>query len=239
MDWIDVARAIAPIAPFAGSVLGGLIPFPGASAIGQGLGTLIAKSFGVDATPDAVHAAVTSSPNEMALARINAAMEEAKAQWPALADAEKAWAQAVAAGAAETNATMRVELQHEHWFFTGWRATAGWIFDAFMAPCGVLLLVAIYRVLKTSPAPLQDLTAAWPILLSYIGALAAMVGVIVNGRSLEKCAAIGAGTNPHAPTPTVVPAPAPPASSPPKTISPKPIITTKVGNVADRQAGGL
>ncbi len=202
MDWKDVAKLIAPLAPAAGSILGGLVPFPGASLIGQKFGEVIARQFGVAPTPEAVAGAVQANPNEVILARINAATETARAEIEGFTEVEKAWAEVAATSIVNVNATMRAELGHEHWFFTGWRPAAGWILDFYAVVLGAMLSAAAFlSAFMGQSAPLKTLTDAWPIFAAFFGVLAALVGVYVFARSKEKAVAIEAG----APMPNATP----------------------------------
>ena len=190
MDWRDVAKAVAPLAPTLGGFLGGFIPFPGGGLAGQMLGNVIAKQFGVEPTPDAVGKAIAASPNEVALARLNAAMEEARAQWPAIAEMEKAWAKAQETAAIQVNETMRAEIGREHWFFNGWRPAAGWLFNIFAVICIVLLTIAALRAGGGDHALINAIKEIQTMAGALLGSLAAIVGVYVIGRSQEKSKAI-------------------------------------------------
>lgn len=188
MDWLAVAKLLGPMAPVLGGVLGGLIPVPGAALAGQALGSVLARSLGVPATPEAVSKAIQESPNEVLLARLSAAVEEAKATWPAYAEVEKAYYEAQARIAETVNVTMRAELGHQHWFFTGWRPAAGWVLVYFMTFFGGMLLWATGVTIGRVAEPLKEISAAWPVYTAYIGALSALVGVFIVGRSQEKVA---------------------------------------------------
>lgn len=189
MDWSTVGKLIGPLAPAAGSILGGLIPFPGASLIGQKLGELIAGQFGVPPTPQAVSEAIATAGEETARAKINAAVEQARIQVDGYVDIEKAYQHTIEVGLIETGATMRAELDRQHWFFTGWRPAAGWIFDISALVFGAMLSVAAAQAaFWNNPTPLKILTDAWPIFLAYLGTLALMVGVYIVGRTQEKVA---------------------------------------------------
>lgn len=188
MNWSIVGKLIGPLAPAAGSILGGLIPFPGASLIGQKLGELIAGQFGVPPTPQAVSEAIATAGEETARAKINAAVEQARVQVQGYVDIEKAYQHTIEVGLVETGQTMRAELDHEHWFFTGWRPASGWIFDIYATLFGGILIVAAFREMAASPTPLKVISDAWPLFAAYFGSLAAMVGVYIVGRSQEKVA---------------------------------------------------
>lgn len=188
MDWSQVGKMIAPLAPVLGGVLGGFIPIPGASLALEALGGVVATALGVPPTPAAVAQAVKTNPNELLIAQLQAATEEAKVKWPAFAEVEKAYYEAQARAIEAVNATMRVEMlpENRHWFYTGWRPAAGWIFDIYAALFGAILVWAALQAVGGRPEPLVALSNAWPIFLAHLGILAAMVGVYVIGRSQEK-----------------------------------------------------
>lgn len=201
MDWFGVAKLIAPLAPALGGILGGFIPVPGAALAGQALGNVIASALGVPATPAAVAGAATTMEERVLIARLNAASEEARAKWPAFAEAEKAYYDAQAKIAESVNVTMRAEQlpENRHWFYTGWRPAAGWIFDVFASVDGVILAWAMFRAMTGDAAPLRALAEAWPLIAAHLGFLAAMVGVYVIGRSQEKAKLIENVTAPAVP----------------------------------------
>ena len=189
MDLMAIGKLIAPLAPAAGSILGGLIPFPGGSLIGQKFGELIAGQFGVPPTPQAISEAMASAGEETARAKINAATEQARIQIDGFVEMEKAYLATVQVSLTQTGETMRAELKRQHWFFTGWRPAAGWIFDLSALVFGVMLAVAAAQAaFMGNPTPLKILSDAWPIFLAYLGTLALMVGVYIVGRSQEKVA---------------------------------------------------
>jgi hypothetical protein len=196
MDWFGIAKLIAPLAPALGGVLGGFIPVPGGALAGQALGNVIARSLGVPATPEAVAGAVVTMEERVLIAKLNAATEEARAKWPAFAEAEKAYYDAQARVAETVNATIRAELSAEnrHWFYTGWRPAAGWVFDFFAVAFGSILTWASLLAVWGNAVPLRLLTEAWPLFAAYLGILAAMVGVYVIGRSQEKAKVIETAT---------------------------------------------
>src|SRR5688500_13170717 len=58
MDWSALTPLIANAAPTIGSLLGGLIPFPGGAILGQVAGKIVAEALGVPPTPEAVKTAI-------------------------------------------------------------------------------------------------------------------------------------------------------------------------------------
>jgi hypothetical protein len=187
MDWKDIGKIVAPIAPVAGSILGGLLPIPGGSLIGEKFGQLIAGAFGVAPTPQAVSDAIANSKEETVRANITAATEQARIQIEGFVALEQAHLRAVEAGLHETGATMRAENEQRHWFYTGWRPMIGWVFMLFAFSFGVMLTIAAaWAAVKQDGKALQILSDAWPIFLSYFGVLGLMVGVYIPSRSFEK-----------------------------------------------------
>lgn len=189
MDWSAVVPVVATLAPTAGSILGGLLPFPGGSLIGQKFGEAIAKQFGLPptATASQLNEAIAVAGEETARAKINAAMEQCRAEISGFVELEKI----AAASTAQTNQTMRFELEHQSWFYTGWRPTIGWIFVIFSFLFGLMLIVAAAAAaFFSNEKPLKILTDGWPIFGTYFGVLGLMVGVYIPSRSMEKKAAV-------------------------------------------------
>lgn len=206
MDWKSLAPLIGALAPTAGKIIGGFLPIPFASVIGEQFGNVIARQFGTT-TPAATAEAIRSDPE--AVAKINAAMEIGKAQINGFVEAEKAALDAVKVGLEQTGQTMRLELapENRHWFYTGWRPAIGWVFVLFSISFGSMLtLAAAGAALSDNARPLQILTDAWPIFLAYFGTLGLMVGVYIPSRSLDKAKFVDTSTVPAKPAP---PAPAP------------------------------
>lgn len=187
MDWKDLAPIVGAIAPTAGSILGGLIPFPGGSIIGEKFGQFIADALGVARDPAAVRAKLDADSGQT-IAAINAATERARVEIQGFVDMERAVQATIQESIRQTNETMRVEIlpENRHWFFTGWRPAAGWTLIWFMVGLGLIILWATVLAVAGNPAPLNTISAAWPIYLSYIASLAAVVGVYVVARSQDK-----------------------------------------------------
>lgn len=193
-EWTDVGKLIAPLAPTIGGLLGGLIPFPGGGLAGQALGNIIARQFGVEPTPDAVGNAVLSANNEVAIAKLRAATEEAKVQWPAIADMEKARLHYEEIALSQVNVTARAELLVESKFKTWWRPMNGWVLAGENASLGLMLLVGLVEAAMRSPQLLNTMQNSWPLIATVLGIPAAVVGVTVFSRTQEKVAAMTTGT---------------------------------------------
>lgn len=208
MNWLDVAKLIAPLAPAAGSILGGLVPFPGGSFVGQKFGELIAGQLGVPPTPDAVHTTLqeklAQNQHEEVIATIKAATDKARSEIAGFVDIEKAYWHAVEVGLEQTGQSMRAEIlpENRHWFFTGWRPAIGWVFATTALCFGIMLVIVTGATALQAADPLKTLNDAWPLFLSYFGVLGVVVGVVVKGRSDEKVKSMETGV----PVNPVVPA---------------------------------
>ncbi|HEV2160252.1 hypothetical protein [Bradyrhizobium sp.] len=188
MDWKDVGKIVAPLAPTLGGILGDLIPIPGGGMIGTAAGNILAAALGVDPTPDAVGAAIQNDPN--AAAKISAAETEAGAKWPALAEIAKAQFQANATEAESINATMRQELAAgQKWY--AWRNLYGYSvgFEA-TATSWVILYALVFR-----PDIVRAVQDSLSFFLSWYGMRFGLLGYIHNQATVEKVAAV-TGTQP-------------------------------------------
>lgn len=203
MDWKDVGKLIAPIAPVAGSILGGFLPIPGGSLIGQKFGEVIAGAFGVAPTPQAVSDAVSSASEETARAKIAAATDQARIQIDGFVNYERAVLEAQVKNLSDVNATIqadndsRVRLLfagiREGWFFSAWRPAFAWAFIAVWAAFGLMMTAVTARAAWAAPDPLTVLKDAWPLFAAYFVPGAAVLGVLIPSRSYEKGEAIKAG----------------------------------------------
>lgn len=191
MDWKTIAPIIGAIAPMAGSILGGLIPFPGGSMIGQKFGEMIAKQLGVAPTPQAVNDALGTAGEETKRAVINSAVEQARIEVDGFVAYERAILEAQVKNLADVNTTIRFEaeqraLYNEHWFFTAWRPTFGWVFITIYGLFGLMLTVVTGRAVLTTGEPFATLNDAWPLFLAYFGPGGLVLGVMIPSRSYEK-----------------------------------------------------
>lgn len=212
MDWKTIAPLVGAVAPFAGKLLGDIIPFPGGAIIGEQFGKIIARQFGVPETPAAVAAAIAANPNEVVLAKINQAIETARIEVQGFVEIEKAYLHAVEVGLMQTGETMRLEVRPEnrHWFFTGWRPACGWVLVAHAFTFGCMLAIATFRAAFFDNAvPLNAISDAWKVYLAYFGALGAVVGVAIFARSEDKKHGVDTSTVAAKPLPPI-PTPKPP-----------------------------
>lgn len=80
MDWSALVPLVASAAPTIGSLLGGLIPFPGGAILGKVAGSVLAEALGVPATPDAVSTAITTGDPAVIQAKLSEAETRMQAE---------------------------------------------------------------------------------------------------------------------------------------------------------------
>jgi hypothetical protein len=183
MDWAAVGKLVAPMAPTIGSLVGGLIPIPMGSFIGEKAGQILAGALGVDATPDAVGNAISNDP--LAAQKISAAESEAAAKWPALAEMAKARFAANAAESDSINTTMRAELAAgQKWW--SWRNLYGYSVGIEATATSWVILYA----LVLDPKLFTNVSNSLSFFLSWYGMRFGLLGYIHNGASNEKIAAV-------------------------------------------------
>lgn len=187
MDWKSiVGPLVTSAAPTIGSILGGFIPFPGGSLIGQELGEIIAKQFGVAPTPDAVNAAIQNSPSDIAAQKLQAAEAEAVAKWPALAQIAQAEAGDRTAQSQAINATMTAEVaKGQPWW--AWRNIWGYSVACECAGVGSIIL---YDLAIGSDKAVTLFLSASNFFLTWYGMRIGVLGYIFRGASNEKIAAV-------------------------------------------------
>jgi len=185
-DWGDiVGPLVTAAAPTIGSVIGGLIPIPGASAIGGALGQLIADQFGVPATPDAVKNAIQNSPSDVATSKLQAAEAEAIAKWPALAEMAKALYEGNSKQASAINQTMRAELASGQVWWS-WRNIYGYSVGLEAS----LTSFAVLYGLIFAPVIFKNISESFNFFITWYGMRFGLLGYIHNGASNEKIAAV-------------------------------------------------
>lgn len=80
MDWSALTPLIANAAPTIGSLLGGLIPFPGGAILGQVAGKVLAEALGVPPTPEAVEKAIVNGDPAVVQAQLSEAERRMEAE---------------------------------------------------------------------------------------------------------------------------------------------------------------
>jgi hypothetical protein len=172
MDWGDIAKQVIGLgAPILGTALGG----PLGGAAGKILAELVGAS---DTTPEAVGKALAASSVEQ------------------IAEAENAWAEAIRAEAdaargsvAETQATIRAELDSEDALQRWWRPL--YAFELTFE-CAALWVVLVHEFWTGDMTAINALIGATGLLVSYWGFRFGVLGVYVSGRTREKvCVATG------------------------------------------------
>lgn len=183
MDWKSVGAMLGPLAPTIGSIVGGLIPIPGGSLIGQEAGQMLATALGVANDPTAVANAITNDPN--AAMKIQAAESEASAKWAGLAAMAQAQYLANSTEAESINATMRSELASgQKWW--AWRNLYGY---SVMMEASATSLVILYS-LVLNPAIFKNVSDSLSFFISWYGLRFGLLGYIQNQASQEKVAAV-------------------------------------------------
>lgn len=193
MDWgnvfKDTGSIIGPLilqnAPTIGGLLGGLIPFPGGAMMGEALGGIVAKQFGVPNTPEAIGNAIAAAPTDVAVQKLQAAEAEAVAKWPALAQIAVANAQSNTAQADSINQTMRAELAGgQSWW--SWRNLYGYSVGIEATATSWVILYGIVF----APQVFTNISSSFNFFMTWYGMRFGLLGYIHNGASNEKIAAV-------------------------------------------------
>lgn len=173
MNWNDIGKLVAPLAPTLGTVLFG--PLGGAA------GQILASALNTEATPAAVGAAIEQG-GPSVREQIQRAEETAAAKWAYLAEKEKA----DAAQSSEINQTMRAEIAGgQPWW--AWRNLWGY---SVMAECSAVAVVLLWQ-LATGDAKALNLFAQFTgFIMSWFGMRVGVLGYIFRGASNEKIAAV-------------------------------------------------
>lgn len=192
MNWKDaVGPLMQSAAPTIGSLLGGLIPFPGGSLIGEELGKIVAAQFGVEATPEAVNRAIQNTPSDIATQKLQAAEAEAVAKWPALAQIAQAEGADRTAQSQAINATMQAEVaKGQPWY--AWRNLWGY---SVMVECSAVGCIILKDLATGNTAGVTVFLGASAFFYTWYGMRIGVLGYIFRGASNEKIAAV-TGENP-------------------------------------------
>lgn len=171
MKWKDITNSLSKAAP----LLGGLIGGPAGAAIGS----IAASALGVEATPDAVSAAIKKDPE--AAAKLKAAEMENARELRAMT------LQAETARIAAVNETMRAEIVSGDKFTRRWRPLFGYI----MAVTWGLIMAALAWTIVAKPDQAPNVVSAMASLGTIWSVALAVVGVSVWSRSNDKAALAG------------------------------------------------
>lgn len=186
MDWKDVAPAIAPIAPTLGRLLGGLIPLPFGSALGDLAGQAVAVALGVNPTPQAVSNAIAGTPADVVAAQLQAIEAEAAEKWKAVGAIAAADA---TVGVAQVDAiarTQAAELVSGAWYQRMWRPCAMFV---WIGTWPFQLGTILWHITQHDPAVITSIGGLVYALCAWNAAPAGLAGVYAYGRSQEKIAA--------------------------------------------------
>lgn len=183
MDWKDVGKLVAPLAPTLGGILGDVL-LPGlGGTIGGEAGKILADALGVPNDPGSVAAAVQNDPN--AAAKIQAAESEAAAKWAALAQIATANAQSNSAQASSIADTMKAELAAgQKWW--AWRNLYGYSV-AFEATATSWVII---YALVANTALIKNVADSFQFFISWYGMRFGLLGYIHNQATAEKVAAV-------------------------------------------------
>lgn len=181
MDWKSIAGAVAPFAPTLGKLLGTAFG-PFGSIVGGIAGRAIAGAFGVEATPQAVGAAIAKDANAVEKLKI---LEATRAQEIiSEAQVEVARLEASAKQAESIGVTQRAELAAGvSWWH--WRHLLGYVFMLF----ALVLTAGFAKVMFLSGdlAAFTQLVAQAAIVLGILGAL---LGYVAQDTTKLKTAAV-------------------------------------------------
>jgi Holin of 3TMs, for gene-transfer release len=172
MNWTDLVGPLVKLgAPMLGTALGG--PLGGAA------GKIVADVFGAtEATPEAVHEAITGSD---AIAAAQAA-QAAEDKWLAtLAEIGKAQV-------GEVGQTMRAEAASDDLLQRWWRPL--YALELSLIECPAFALTLLHALWSGFETGINGFASLSGLFIAYFGARFGVLGVYVSGRTREKQSAI-------------------------------------------------
>lgn len=193
-------------------VVGPLAVQFGGKAIDDAIGGLIASAFGVEATPEAVNAAIQAAPSDVAAAKLQAVQAEAQAKWPALAEIAKAEEETARTQIVTTAESIKQEvLATTELPESRWR-TAILIMNGIWRPLFALELLLEFNVaffvagaivlkafLKNDAFDIDAMIRLMPLVLGiglpYLALRGGLLGYHMNLRTREKEAVTDAVTD--------------------------------------------
>jgi hypothetical protein len=177
MDWSDLAKQVIGLgAPILGTALGG--PLGGAA------GKILAEALGAaEATPAAINEVLTKAQTDStAAAEAASAAHAAEDNWlAALADAGKAQV-------GEVGQTMRAEIASNDPLQRWWRPF--YALELTLFECPAFAVVLGRGLWDGKPQIIEGLATLSGLIMTYMAARFAVLGVYVTGRSKEKKAAL-------------------------------------------------
>ncbi|MCL7938816.1 holin family protein [Halomonas sp. ATCH28] len=180
MNWRDAVSEVAKYAPAVAAALGG----PAAGGITAGASRMVTGLLGVEDSPAGLVAATQDPKKRAELIRINNEHRE-KLEGMRL-NAEAAQAAEETARLAETQKTLRAELEHDGWFKSGWRPALGWVFAASL---GALAGVMAFTIART-PTVVSDPEFTGMLVWLFV-TMGGALGINVRERSKDKIRRLG------------------------------------------------
>jgi hypothetical protein len=189
MDWKSIGGALIRAGAPA---IGGAILGPLGKTLGGALGNIVADALGVEATPEAVNAAIENTPPAELQAKLAAAESEAAAKWSALAEMAKAEAEDRTNQSRAINQTMRAELGQVSWYH--WRHMVGY---GFLGWAVVPLPIITWHMASGNITVMNAVIAGLVSLIPYVAIIAGVLGYVAQDTTRQK---ITAATGEAAPT---------------------------------------
>lgn len=188
MDWATLAPIVGQLAPTLGRLLGGGLPIPFGSSIGEMVGRAIAEAIGApEPTPDSIAATIAATPADVVKAQLAAAESEASAKWQALATIATAESTVAVAQVTAVNATIRAELLDGNFLQKAWRPLAMYV---WICSWPFQLGMILWHVGSADPQVLERLAGIIAALTAWNVGPAALAGVYSWGRTKEKEASV-------------------------------------------------
>lgn len=172
MDWSDLASKVIGLgAPILGGALGG--------PLGAVAGRMLAEAVGAaDQTAEATNSALASADPNVAAA----AARQAESQWLA------AMAEIGRAQVTEIGLTQRAEMASEDPLQRWWRPI--FALELSLLECPAFVLTLLHALWTGHEVGLNGFANLSALLMTYFGARLSVLGIYVNGRSMEKAASV-------------------------------------------------
>jgi hypothetical protein len=172
MDWSDLAGKVIGLgAPILGGALGG--------PLGAAAGRMLAEAAGAaEQTAEATNSALTSADPNVAAA----AARQAESEWlMALAEIGKAQV-------SEVGQTQRAEMASEDPLQRWWRPI--FALELSLLECPAFTVTLLHALWTGHEVGLNGFANLSALLMTYFGARLGVLGIYVNGRSIEKAAGV-------------------------------------------------
>ena len=166
MNWSSIKNIVGASAPLLGTLLGG--------PAGGVVGGMISSALGVENSPNAIEGILKANPDS--------ATKLKQLELDHKADLERMALDYGKTAISQVNATMRMEVQSDHWWTSSWRPFWGYSAAvAFFAQTGGVTWLLITGGDAALISALGALSVFWSVPL-------AVLGVTAYGRSTEKIA---------------------------------------------------